>query len=571
MSKKIVVLLTVIILVKILIHIPVINYGMPYSLGNSDENDFIGTALNYGATKSLKPIITWYPAFYSYVLTGAIGIYFIILMLTGAIASINDFAVHYLLYPGYFHMLGRILSLLLISLAIIFIYLTGKILKNEKTGIYAAFGLAFSSMLTQRTIWALPSSTIIITLVLSLYFLVHFINKHKSIYMVWAGLFCGLAISTKYNAGPFMLVGFFAIMLLLKEKHDNFLSIAVFKDFLKTAPLYLFFSFIVIGFILGSPYWIIELQENLKGLAWELGRLNAENSGSDFFLSKIPYLWIFSELVIREKILGLTMVLSIFYSIYLLFKKDKTALLLTPFILVSILLIGKYQKHSLHYMLPVFPVLVLLCATVFDSWIEKQKPLIKRLTIGFIVVITFFPFHNFITYSLSHLKQDARLQASNWIQNNIPTGSTIAVGKTSFSAPLPDKIRFEKKFYSSIGEQVMAQKLPEIHKSLYKENLDKKGYNLVNYIIKQSVGRTGSFSQMMKDIKILPFDDIIQQNAEYLIVSSMDLVYYKKEGKTSLLDFPEYKEHLLLLKSFAKKDLDQFVQIYKIIPYDQQD
>ena len=150
--------LALMVLITVLLRAPILSYGMPFDLGDEDENGFIGCALNYGASKTLKPILTWYPAFYTYLLATTYGAFYLASLAFGHVNNTVDFAVMYLTHPGKFHFIGRVLSMLLSVGCLILMYACGKKYKDEMTGIIAAGLFTFSVTVLMRTSWALPDT-----------------------------------------------------------------------------------------------------------------------------------------------------------------------------------------------------------------------------------------------------------------------------------------------------------------------------------------------------------------------------------------------------------------------------
>ncbi len=555
--------LSALLLLKVALHLPVIFYGMPYAFGNPDENDFIGAALNYGATGSIKPIITWYPAFYSYVITGGVGVLFIIQKIFTSLSGVNDFAAGYLIHPGYFHMTGRIMSLLFSMASLIIIYHCGRIYKNRYAGLFAALIFTFSTVVLRRSVWALPAGLFTLLIVISLLYLLLYFRDNKTSFVILAGLFCGLGISTKYNVGPFLLVGLSAIYLKITNEYSVF-SRSRLKLFLTSKNLYYYILFIIAGFIIGSPYWLLDISSNLEGLLWEVGRLNAEKTVSEFWLSNIPYLWIFSELVIKEHLIGILLILSIVPLVSGSIKPEKKTLLFTAFFIISFILIGKYEKHSLHYLLPVFPALFVFTGGMLEDFRIRLNLKQQITAIAILIILLLLPFNNVITYSIKYFNNpDIRLEASRWINNNIQAGSVIAIGKTSNAPPLDDSNRFSKEFYSSISEQMISKKLSDNIKTTYLNKTETFNYKLVNYIVKRSGGRGKSFESMKDDIKIIPFGELSSANPDYLICSSFDRRYYVKEGLNTITDINEYKKSLREIKSFISDNNENKIVIYE--------
>lgn len=543
--------LSFLIAVTILLRLPMLNYGMPFDLGDEDENGFIGCALNYGATKSVRPILTWYPAFYTSVLAPSYALYYLFASLIGDISNTTDFAVKYLMYPGYFHFIGRLMSIIFSSISIILLYSVGKTYRDRKTGILAAAMFTFSTVTLIRTAWALPDSTYLLLTVLSILFLIRFVNSDKTKHIIWSGFFCGLAIATKYNVGTLIIVGLSGIILSIWNSCADLGPRQRIMKFVRSKLIYIYGIFICLGFIIGTPYFIIDVYAHLDGLSWEIGRLGNEQSGSSFYFSRLPYAWIFSEMVIWERGLGLVIIIGLFYALYRSLKGDKSYLLFLPYIFITFLLIGKYQKHSLHYLLPAFPAIFLVSAYAVSQLLELKKKKLS-LVFVFIVILVIISGNKLITYRDNYVKEDTRIAARNWILDNLPKGSKIALGRTINAPPLPDIDRFARERYSMIGEQVMRKKLPGKIKRGYAEKLGKEYYHVENYIVKQTEGRGASYKNMITDFKVLDLNQIGAEEPDYFIYSSFDKGFLKSNGFKSFKYIPGFSKKLQIVKKFSR-------------------
>ncbi len=546
-------LLVLLIIIVVLLRLPMLQYGMPFDLGDEDENGFIGCALNYGATMSLKPILTWYPAFYTYVLAGAFGVFFILAFLFGYIDGTTDFAVLYLMYPGTFHFVGRLVSIIFISVAVVLMYHCGKRYQSRSTGLIAAGFFACSTMVLTRTSWALPDSTYLLMTILSIWCITSYMESKRFRLAMASGLFCGLAIATKYNVGTLMAIGVSGIFLAHwdpphpKGLMNRLVSMSKVKAF------YAYGLLVVVGFLLGTPYFFFDIPLHLSGLKWEIGRLGIEPSGSSNLLSRLPYVWIISELVVWERGLGLLVVIGLFVAIYGSFRGEPAHWLFLPYLLATVLIIGRYQKHSLHYLVPAFPALFLAAAAGLDRLSHTKRSAAIWLCIGLLAALTASA-PKVLALSAYYTNTDTRLVASKWIRENIPTGALIAIGRTIHAPPLRDANRFSKPNYSMISEQILSRRLPIHIKKSYKEKSRNDHYRLIHYLVRQSEGRKASYAEMMSDFTILPIDSIEPFPPDFVIYSSYDNGYLKRIGYNDFLDIPGFNEQLAKQKVFSPTD-----------------
>lgn len=178
------------------------------------------------------------------------------------------------MYPGKFHFVGRLVSIVFSIASVLIIFACGDRYKDRLTGLIAAGFFAFSSMTLIRTSWALPDSTYLLMTVLSLFFLIRFMKSTSMFDLIASGFFCGLTIATKYNAGTLIIVGVLAIALPLIEHSRHEKLNAKIISLLKAKAFYIYGCFMVAGFLMGTPYFIVEMSTYLSGLVmgnWSVG------------------------------------------------------------------------------------------------------------------------------------------------------------------------------------------------------------------------------------------------------------------------------------------------------------
>ena len=554
------------LIVVILFRLPIILYGMPFDLGDEDENALIGCALNYGASKTIIPIHNWYPALFSYILALCFGVYYLFSLVLGHTAETTDFAVHYLTSPGYFHLIGRLVALCFSCASVTMAYLCGLKYKDSLSGIIAAMSFTFSTTVIWRTSWAFPSSLFIFMTLVSVFFVLRYLSTGKISDIMLSGLFCGLGIAGKYNVGTLISVGLMGILIRHSLAGDGINFIKGLINSVKSKEPYIYGGFVVFGFCIGSPNWLLDFGNALSALQWEIGRLSVESSGSSFYLSRLPFVWIFSEMVIMETTLGICLIISMAYTMMKAIKGDALSYLYLPFILISFFMIGKYQKHSLHYLLPVLPILFIIFGKTVSDLIEDHRRKGFRL-LALLIIIFCLPMLNSLSYIGHFTKKDTRIAAQEWIIDNVPFGTFIGIGRTINSPPLPDANRFSRPYYSMYSEQVLSQRLPDSIKNKYYSQIADKAYYLANYVVKRNVGRRNSYSSMIADFDILNSDEISRIPLDYIIFTSSDIYFLNLNGYRSIQDIPGFSGLLELKKSFTsktKKFIGPDIWIYKV-------
>jgi tetratricopeptide (TPR) repeat protein len=90
--------------------------------------------------------------------------------------------------------------------------------------------------------------------------------------------------------------------------------------------------------------------------------------------------------------------------------------------------------HAAHYLLPIFPPLVLVTAIGLQNFLKHISPSLKIILPIVILIILPTSLHT-LHYLTDNAKPDARLAAKRWITHHIPQGALI--GKEHYTPDLP--------------------------------------------------------------------------------------------------------------------------------------
>ncbi|HPJ16742.1 MAG TPA: hypothetical protein PK639_00750 [Candidatus Woesebacteria bacterium] len=239
--------------------------------------------------------------------------------------------------------------------------------------------LIFSPGLIQLAHFGTTESLLILCFALIIYF------SQKQQYF-WLAIVSGIAVSTKLSA-----------LLLL-------------TPILFIKPRLIFFLIFPLSYFLSSPYNLLRFSEFFSSMKYELSVANGSLPVfyTRQFVGTLPYLFPIQK--IFPYAVGLpTLIISLFS--FSSFKKYYR--LLVP-CLLYFLYFGQTFIKWFRFMSPIFFVFPFL-ASLF---ISKQN---KYLQV-FLVLISIIPGVLFIN---TYLQKDIRVQASNWIEKNIPPKSKI--------------------------------------------------------------------------------------------------------------------------------------------------
>lgn len=376
---------------------------------------------------------------------------------------------YYKSHPGELVMLyitARSLSVFFEILTIIILFFMGKIFYGDyKIGLLASFLVAITPI---HVIWShyIGTDTIFVfqtclILLLSFYILK---NCNYKIYLA-AGFIMGLTGATKSSSLPLVLIPILAHILGKNKIFDRRLL------------FYLFF--ILVGFITGNPYSIIEPTEFILRLKRTLIDDNVSfNPALKLYDCLGPQPNLIYYLTMGPKYaFGIPLsVLFLLGFIFAFIKRKKVDILILVWIIIFWLLISLSSPwRVLRWQLPYVPFLCLLSAGFISSILQYTH---KYLRI-FIITTVFFVSCYTLFYSTAYVKmmteKDVRDEASEWIENNIPEGKKIGVPNVYFWNPSIVMMEFWYKetepFYKGIKKYKISQLLWDIE-ILKKENPD---------------------------------------------------------------------------------------------------
>lgn len=273
-------------------------------------------------------------------------------------------------------------------------------------------------------------------LTLSFYFLIKILNSKFLIQnSLLLGISLGLAASSKISAVLFLPVAGLGIIILFFKKRFSlqilyyslvivFISVLTFRFF----QPYAFQNPAILNFKINANF--IESLKTLKSF---------DGPQTSFppalqWIPTIPYLYPLIHLSIWG--VGIPFSVLTLASFYFAFKfKLKYKNLPLLLLILWIILLFAYQAgqfaKALRYLAPILPFLALLVA--FNLILKKKLFLITAAVVVLIYPLSFLAIYN---------KPHSRVIASNWIYENIPAGSKLAVEHWDDGLPLTlDSVR----------------------------------------------------------------------------------------------------------------------------------
>jgi len=235
-----------------------INADLP-NLYLADEPHHLNIAAHFG-TGDLNPHDFKYPTLWSYVLACLLGLLYVLEKCLGHISNTADFASFFFYSPTVFYWSARLVAAGFYSMGAAVLYQTGKRYFQTPMGWIMAGFLALSPSFYSFGRDATLNGIMVFFVCCAIYELSSLQRNGRLHDYVLSGLFLGLAISSHYIAAPLPLLLIEFHFLLEREKRRN-------------KNLVLGLTAVAVGFLLGSPYFLLDWRKALSDL-FSMGQLH---------------------------------------------------------------------------------------------------------------------------------------------------------------------------------------------------------------------------------------------------------------------------------------------------------
>ncbi|MFH1679806.1 MAG: glycosyltransferase family 39 protein, partial [Candidatus Eisenbacteria bacterium] len=384
-----------------------LTYGFPGAYV-PDEELVVNSTLGMAGARSLRPLLLNYPALYQYLLLALYGAAFAIMKAAGAVSSASEFGIRFYEDPTLFYLLGRIASAVFGVGAVVLVWRIGSRLFGAWAGAAGALGLALSPVHQGQSVAAVPNSAMAFAGVLALLVIVDVFEKGRRRDYLLAGAAIALSVSFKYNTG--LLVLALAVAHFLRRprapwKHLAF-GIAV------AAPLFLLFN----------PYWIFEFRGYLGAFLYESSHMRTGHPGH---LYGPPVLWFAGRVLAEEGIVGAAILAGLLAA---LGRRTKGDLLLLAYALPSFLAITSLRNQGLDYCIGLYPAFAIFAGRAIAGGLGALGARWAGRAPAAVAVFLLLPALLLAGSRLrdSHLP-DTRTLAREWVEENLPEGTTIAI------------------------------------------------------------------------------------------------------------------------------------------------
>ena len=274
--------------------VPELSIGLPY-LWHWDEPQNMNNALRMYRDGNLDPHFFFYPSVTIYLQLLWLHVSHPVAVLSGIIGDASELVVgNQQEYPWFvshpwFYGSGRLFVSLLGAASVALAYFVGKKLSDRNAGLVAAALLAFNSFYIEHSVTiTVDISTAFFTLIWC-WLLLEYLEKKTRSRLIAVAIAAGLVVSCKYNAVPVMIPTLLAAWLSTDGDGQD-----------KTRAGLVATWCAALGFFIGTPYFLIEIDAAVAGLLREFYHYAVYGHGDDTIRSFWGKLWHDTTFLFRE-------------------------------------------------------------------------------------------------------------------------------------------------------------------------------------------------------------------------------------------------------------------------------
>ncbi|MCA9927152.1 MAG: glycosyltransferase family 39 protein [Anaerolineales bacterium] len=418
------VILTFFLVIAFAIRLWGIGFGLP-NLEHPDEDAVLMPAITIIKTGNLEPIRMEYGTLHIYLLTLVSVIVYLYSARNGLYQSPEQLGIFERgSYPAVyahpeFFLGARLLSMILSTAIVLVVYMLATRLGNKRQGLVAAGITAVLPDLVKHAHFATTDITLTFFSALSLYLLLRAYDNWETDSM-WAyagaAFVSGLTASTKLN-GVVLIIPLLLIPILKAKSLDEILSMRVLSGPISMA----------LGFLTGTPYAILNIPKFLYWSGYAFRLYNAPQTE----LAQPSWQWHLDYHATSPNAIIFFLGLAGFVLSLRLW--GKRGLIINSFAVFLWLAIVTQTSRQARMWLPTAPVFVLWATLLLDfGWQQlKDRQLFSKwqfyLMPTLSILLFTFLLYNSVIISNIFYQDDVRTRTQHWIEQNIPSGSKIAV------------------------------------------------------------------------------------------------------------------------------------------------
>ena len=433
-------------------------YGADFALGNNfhpDERQILFHVVQLSWPKSLAQFLDptaspLNPHFFAY---GSLPLYLLATagnLLSHISPTLANFAN--------LTLTGRFINALFDSGTILLTGCLGLLLTNDRTpgrkyawsvALLSAALVAFTPLQVQLSHFYTVDTMLLFFVTLTVLACVVLVDTDKPVrWSLVAGLGYGLALATKFSAAPLIVP--LTIALAMRWYRRGIFSIV---------PPFIYAVFATLAsFLIATPYALLDMREFIQQVSDQgsLARGTLDLPYVRQFAGTIPFLYQAQNMLLwgMGLTLGLAVVAGFLWLCWRIWKRDAGLwLVVLSWVVVYGALTGSFYAKFMRYMLPLYPFLTLMAASVLVAFVRyshkrtegansqvagsaTNRLLVKTLPYAAIVIVLLGTMFQGLALLNVYSQPNTRIQASRWIFDHLKPGSVLTYEQWDDALPV---------------------------------------------------------------------------------------------------------------------------------------
>ena len=398
-------------------------WGWP-GVYDADAPHIVNLALYFGSG-DLNPHIFKYPTLWPYLLSAVYGGGFLLGLLAGAWNGVAEFGAHFVRHPADFHVAARFVTAVLSVLGVWAVWKAAR--EAGSDGLWAAALAAFLPVLVEMAHTPKADTILFLFSALSWCAALKLRREKTARNAAFAGVWAGLAMSSQYTAASLALLPICACLLAKSEEY----SAAYFKQALKlvliSAGCALFMVFLT------SPYIFLAYREFLASMAdmsGELAVVRAAHPRAQVLAALAFNIFFYAGT-------GSVAFLAALAGFAQEWRKHvpRALFFALPCLFHFALLANHPYGGWLRFLIPVLPGIIILSG-VGAEWAYSKKP-VRAMAVLLAALLLGPGLWRSMALVRDFTLPDTRLEAADWLKQNLPPGAALLLDQEHDSPQLP--------------------------------------------------------------------------------------------------------------------------------------
>ena len=386
-------------------------FGLPHLEARPDEIEVVSRAIRL-LSGDLNPHFFHYPSLYFYLLGHVFAAWSGVSIALGS--SMEEFLARAALDPSGFILLARSVTALAGVMTVYGVYRVGTRLEGQATGLIAASLLSFAHLHVRESHFATTDIALTLFLIWAVYHFLEVAEKGEFRSYLWAGLFTGLAISTKYVG--LILPG--VLLLAHGLLHRRVAGDAKWRQSARAGVgdprLWVFAGATAGAFVLTSPYAILDWALFSTHFKFQMSHLSGGH-GVDLGIGGIYHL----RHTLPKGLGWPTFITGLMGGAWAFWRHPGKTTVLLAFPLLFYVSTVTSRTLFLRYMLPMVPFLCLTAGWWVAQWRPQSARVGRWSGMGAVLFLGLVPMVDVVATNRRLSLVDTRIQAATWLEGEV--------------------------------------------------------------------------------------------------------------------------------------------------------